>query len=206
MRAWLLLVVVVVTAARADARPGAVFIPPAEVDVGAETPVGDVVVGPSTEVRVGVHWASLYWRPTPLDIGIGYVGSYREVSASYAARGGDFEDRTLKLHGLYFNAAYAIESRKHWRTWLGARIEGMSGRFGGRSYDVIGVALRLAAELYSTGTGGGGSGDVAGFFAGSFALGVYVEGTRRTLPQELGPVGVGAGVTMRIPFIAAIGG
>jgi hypothetical protein len=202
MRGWLVLVVVVVTATRADAKPAAIFIPPAEVDLGAETPVGDVVVGPSTEVRVGMHWASLYWKPTPLDIGIGYIGSYRDVATSYATRG-ELDDRTFKLHGLYFNAAYAIDWRKHWRTWLGVRVEGMSGRLNGRSYDAIGIALRLAAELYSTGTGGVADHDAAGFFAGTFALGIYVEGVRRTLPEELGATGIGAGVTMRIPFIAA---
>ena len=186
---------------------GAIFIPPAEVDIGAGAPVGDVVVGPSTEIRVGMHWASMYWKPTPLDIGIGYVGSYREVIPAYAAHTSDFDDNTFKLHGLYFSAAYAIETHRNWRTWLGARVEGMSGSFAGQSYSVFGAALRLAAELYSTGVGGGGDRNVVGFFAGTFGLGVYVEGTRRfNLPAELGPNGVGAGVTMRIPFIAAIGG
>ena len=204
MREWFVLVVVAVTTSSAAAKPGVIFIPPAEVDLGADTPIGDVIVGTATEVRAGMHWASLYWRPTSLDIGIGYVGSYRSVAPPLSTRG--LEDHTFKLHGLYFNAAYAIETHTHWRTWLGVRIEGMSGHYDGRRYDVIGVALRLAAELYSTGTGAGGGNDVVGFFAGSFAVGVYVEGTHRTLPEELGATGVGAGVTMRIPFIAAFGG
>lgn len=91
-------------------------------------------------------------------------------------------------------------------TWLGARVEGMSGRFGGHRYDVLGGALRVAAELYSTGVGGAGDSRTVGVFAGTFALGVYVEGTARTLPAELGGLGVGAGLTMRVPFIAAAGG
>jgi len=207
MRGWLSFIVVAVTTSSAAASPGAIFIPPAEVDIGAGAPVGDVVVGPSTEVRVGMHWASLYWKPTPLDIGIGYVGSYRDVAPAYAAHTSELDNNTFKLHGLYFNAAYAIETHAHWRTWLGARVEGMSGSFAGHSYSVFGAALRLAAELYSTGAGGGGDRNVVGFFAGAFALGVYVEGTRRfNLPAELGPNSVGAGVTMRIPFIAAFGG
>jgi hypothetical protein len=82
----------------------------------------------------------------------------------------------------------------------------MTGSYAGQTYNVIGGALRLAAELYSTGTGATGDSHAVGFFAGSFALGVYVEGTRRNLPAELGPTGVGAGLTMRIPFIAAVGG
>src|SRR5262245_59628957 len=207
MRGWLGLVVVVVTTSSAAAKPGVIVIPPAEVDIGAGSPVGDVADGASTEVRAGMHWASLYWKPTPLDIGIGYAGSYRDVTAPFAARSSDGDDPTFKLHGLYFNVAYAIDAQPYWRTWLGVRLEGMTGSFGGRNYDVFGAALRLAAELYSTGVGGRSDPDVGGFFAGTFALGVYVEGTRRfNLPAELGPNSVGAGVSMRIPFIAAIGG
>jgi hypothetical protein len=190
----------------AFAKPGAIIIPPAEVDIGAGTPVGDVDVGPATEVRAGVHWASLYWKPTPIDIGVGYVGSYRDVAPSFAERTtSSDDDHSLALHGMYFSAAYAIEMHKHWRTWVGARVEGMTGHYGGRSYSVLGGALRLAAELYSTGVGAGGGSRTAGFFAGAFALGVYVEGTKRGLPAELGPIGVGAGITMRVPFIAAVG-
>jgi hypothetical protein len=207
MRGWLALGVVAVTTASADAKPGVIVIPPAEVDIGAGSPVGEVAVGASTEVRVGMHWASLYWKPTALDIGIGYVGSFRDVAPAYAERANVYEDHSLALHGLYFTAAYAIETQRHVRTWLGARVEGMTGNYGGRSYDVIGTALRLAAELYSTGVGGAGDSDAVGFFAGTFALGVYVEGVRRfNLPAELGANSVGAGVSMRIPFIAAIGG
>jgi hypothetical protein len=206
MRWWLALVVVGVTTSSAAASPGAIFIPPAEVDIGAGTPIGDVVVGSSTELRVGVHSASLYWKPTPVDIGIGYAGSYRDVTPSYAARASGYEDSTFKLHGLYFSASYAIEKHRHWRTWLGARVEGLNGSYGGHSYSVIGTALRIAAELYSAGVGGAGDSRAVGFFAGTFGLGVYVEGTRRfNLPAELGPNGVGAGLTMRIPFIAALG-
>jgi len=74
MRGCLALVVVAITAGRAAATPGAIIVPPAEVDIGAGTPIGgEVVVGPATELRVGMHWASLYWKPTPLDIGVGYA-------------------------------------------------------------------------------------------------------------------------------------
>ena len=67
-----------------------------------------------------------------------------------------------------------------------------------------GVALRLATELYTIGARAGGDNNALGFFAGAFAIGVYVEATRRTLPAELGPVGVAAGLTVRVPFIAAV--
>ncbi|HEY5924701.1 MAG TPA: hypothetical protein VIV11_23640, partial [Kofleriaceae bacterium] len=151
MRGWLSLIVVAVTATSVAAKPGAIFIPPAEVDLGAATPMGDVVVGTSTELRAGAHWASLYWKPTRLDIGIGYAGSYRDVAPAYAARSSEYDNPTLKLHGMYFSAAYAIESHRYHRTWIGVRVEGMSGSYGGQTYNVIGGALRLASELFHTG-------------------------------------------------------
>ena len=206
MRGWLVLVVLS-TSSVATAKPGAIFIPPAEVDIGAGTSIGDIAVGASTEVRAGVHWASLYWRPTPLDIGIGYAGSFRELLPPYAQRSLDPEQNQLSLHGMYFSMSYAIENHGFWRTWLGARVEGLSGDHAGKRYDVLGAALRIHSELYSTGAKGVGNNNVAAFFAGAFALGVYVEGTKRFgLPAELGSAGVGAGVTMRVPFILAIGG
>lgn len=206
MRGCLALVVVAVTTSSAAATPGAIAIPPGEVDIGAGATIGNVAVGTSTELRVGVHWASLYWKPTPLDIGIGYVGSYRDVAIGYATRSSDLTDHTLSLHGVYFSAAYAIEQHRYWRTWLGARVEGLTGSYDGRSYAAVGTALRLGAELYSAGVGGGGSSSAVAIFAGTFAVGVYVEGTRRfNLPAELGANGVGAGLSMRLPFIAALG-
>jgi hypothetical protein len=148
----------------------------------------------------------LYWRPTPLDIGIGYAGSYRAVATPTSERSFETDDNTLTLHGVYFSAAYAIENHRHWRTWLGGRVEGLTGSHAGRSLSVTGFAVRLASELYSAGVKGAADHRVAAFFAGAFALGVYVEGTKRFgLPAELGAVGIGAGVTMRVPFLAAVG-
>lgn len=111
----------------------------------------------------------------------------------------------LRLHGMYLELAYALERHRRWRTWLGARIETMTGEYRRRELEVAGVALRIGSEVYMAGarSRGGRYGGAIG--AGAFAIGVYVEGTARSLPNELGTVGLGAGVSVRVPFLAAIG-
>lgn len=191
------------------ASPGAIAIPPMSIDVGAGTPVGLAATATtvaSTELRIGASWASLYWKPTKFDVSIGYLGSYRTLLEGDAvARTTALPTNELRLHGLYTEVSYAIENHRHWRTWLGARIETLTGEYRERSLGAIGAAVRIGTELYSTGAHAGGDNRVVAMVAGAFAIGVYVEGTARTLPRELGPVGVGAGVSVRIPFIAAIG-
>lgn len=117
---------------------------------------------------------------------------------------GTYSEPTLTLNGLYFSLAYAIENHRHWRTWIGGRIETMTGDYHERSLDVIGGSVRISAEIFSAGVGAAGDRNVLAFMAGAWALGVYVEGTARNLPDELGPVGVGAGVSMRVPFLLAV--
>lgn len=204
----------VVTAAMAltsssSASPGAIAVPPMSIDVGAGTPVGLAATATtvaSTELRIGASWASLYWKPTRFDVTIGYLGSYRTLlEGDGLARQAALPTNELRLHGLYTEVSYAIENHRHWRTWLGARIETLTGEYRERPLGAIGAAVRIGTELYSTGAHAGGDSRVLAMVAGAVAIGVYVEGTARTLPRELGPVGVGAGVSVRIPFIAAIG-
>jgi hypothetical protein len=208
MRTLVVVVVLAASSVPAAAKPGAIAIPPVAVDLGAGTPLGDAPTAlASTELRIGASWASLYWKPTSVDFTLGYIGSFRDLAGDgLSLRGDVVPGTTLSLNGIYAETSYAVESHRHWRTWLGARVETLVGDYQSRTLDVVGGAVRLGAELYSTGVHGGGDRNVVAVVAGAFALGIYVEGTARTLPKELGPVGVGAGVSMRVPFIAAIGG
>ena len=207
MRASVLIAVFITATGTAAARPGGIVVPPAEIDFGVGTPIGNTDVTASTEFRAGIHWASLYWKPTALDIGAGYAGSWRGVEPRYIARqtgGGYIEDETLRLHGVYMQLGYAIENERNWRTWVGGRVEAFTGKLNYQDITVLGGALRIATEFYLNSIKSAG-GRGLGFYAGTWALGVYVEGIYRSLPVELGPVGVSAGVTARIPFIVAIG-
>jgi hypothetical protein len=208
MRALVIGAVVLVTTGTAIAKPGAIVVPPAEVEVGAASPIGpaaDAEVGTATEFRVGFHWASMYWKPTPIDFGIGFVASTRESFIAPASeRTLAPEDSGLSLKGAYVSGAYAIENHKHWRTWLGARLEMLSGSNNGERVTTTGVAVRLATELYSASVAGVADNHVAAFFAGAWALGVYVEGLHRGIPGDISEVDAAAGLTMRIPFIAGV--
>jgi hypothetical protein len=210
MRIGVVGAVLVVSTAVAHAKPGAIVVPPFEAEIGAASPVGSsqtAGVGTATEFRIGFHWASLYWRPTPIDIGVGFVMSSRESfggSIDRTAAVASPEDHSLSLSGGYVSAAYAIENHKHWRTWLGARLEMLTGSNQGENVTATGVAVRLATELYSAGAGGVADNHVAAFFAGAWALGVYVEGIHRGIPGDIGEVDAAAGLTMRIPFIAGV--
>jgi hypothetical protein len=196
---------VLLVASTASAGRGAVIlIPPAEVDVGAGSPVGAATVGASTEVLAGIHWASLYWHPTRVDIGIGYVGSFRQVLPDYSTRmTGAPGTNELSLNGAYLSLGYAIESHEHWRTWLDARVETMDASVGNESFPVLGEAFRVATEVYTSGAAAAGGSGGGALVAGALSVGVYVEAVHRDLPPELGPNGVTAGVSMRIPFLFA---
>jgi len=206
MRSLVVVALCLSSTAFAGGKPAGIIVPPIAAEVGAGTPIGHATpTANSTELRIGVHSASLYWKPTRFDVGIGFAGSYRSMPVDALAPSTDrLTDPGLSLSGLYFSFAYAIENHRHWRTWLGGRVDGLSGDYQGRSLNVVGGAVRLSAEIYAAGAGAAGDRNVLAFMAGAFALGVYIEGTARTLPDELGPVGIGAGVSMRVPFLLAV--
>ena len=132
----LLVVAVVVSAstfAFAGGKPAGIVVPPIEATIGAATPLGESTpAANSTEMHIGMHWASLAWTPTRLDIGIGYAGSTRTLPplTDPIARTTQIQTTELRMHGLYFSIAYAIESHRHWRTWLGARVETLLAKIG----------------------------------------------------------------------------
>lgn len=182
----------------AAARGGALALPPLEVDVAATAPVGGgEAVGPSTDVLVGVHWASLFWRPTNYEVGAGYVGSFRDL------RGGEPSDR-FRMHGGYLALGRTMFVARHVRTWVELRGEILRASAPGRDFSALGGALRFAAELYSAGIGGRSRPGSLAVFMGTFALGVFVEASHRDIPTALGPTGVSTGVSIRIPFVAAV--
>jgi len=199
-------VIVIAAASTAHAGSGAIAIPPMEVDVGEGAQLGAATVGPSTEILAGIHWASLYWHPTHYDIGIGYVGSYRQVVPGYALRETmPVAHDQLTLNGSYVSLGYTIDSHSWCRTWLDARVEALRGSVNNQSFNALGEALRISSELYVAGAAGGGGGGGGVLMAGTWALGVYVEAVHRALPAELGSTGVTAGMSFRIPFIIAAG-
>lgn len=193
MRFVLAVVATLTLAHTAHAGRGGIAIPPVEVDLGVGVPVGQLdEMLPSTEILAGLHWASLAWRPTRFDVGVGYVGSFRVVPE---------DSSSITMHGGYLSLGTTLVSQKHWRTWFVARGELLRVSDGERDMSALGSSLRVATEVFGAGAAGGSK----GFLVGTFALGVYLEATYRDVPKELGPVGLTSGVTCRLPFIVAGG-
>jgi hypothetical protein len=167
----------------------------------------------ATDVLVGVHWASLAWKPTSFDLGIGFVRSSRDLldpialartSGGSSASSAGSPQTSLDLDGGYITLGHTLFDRHHIRTWMMARGELLHGKFEGRAFSATGEAVRIATELYAPirPAGGGGVGGGGGL-VGTFAIGVYVEASHRALPDELGANGVTTGLSIRVPFILA---
>lgn len=191
------LVFVLATTSTAHAG-GAFLIPPIEVAMGANAPVGlGVITSTATELQIGVHWASLAWKPTRFDIGVGYTGSQRDFLRGHAIERGFAPNATFSLHGGYLHLATTIAGQRHWRTWIAARGELLRGDDGMRELSALGGALRIATELYASGA----AGDRNVFGIGTLAIGLYVEASYRDVPHELGATGLVTGISARIPFL-----
>ncbi|MBL9019488.1 MAG: hypothetical protein JNL83_35190 [Myxococcales bacterium] len=193
--------------------PGMIALPPLEIDIGHHIAIngGDAVTS-STEILVGVHWASLFWKPTSWDVGIGYVGSRRGLRPVYApalAPGGErsydatASEPQLSMDGTYLTLARTLYTRSSFRTWVELRGELLRVDNGLRTFSSLGGAVRFAAELYWAGVGGVSDRKAVAVFAGTWALGVFVEGGHRELATQLGPTGVTSGISVRIPLLFA---
>ena len=193
MRLALVVVASITLAGTAHAGKG-FLIPPVEIDVGVGVPVGDSQeAAMSTEVLAGLHWASLAWKPTSFDFGVGYVGSFRRAHDQPA----DEIEARLRMHGGYLSLSRRLVGIKHWRTWFTARGELLRVTDGRRDdFSAIGAALRVSTELFgSTAIGGN-----KGFLVGTAAIGLYFEATVRDVPAEYGRMGFTSGVLCRLPF------
>ena len=193
--------------------PAAIALPPLEVDVGATAIVrGGEAVGASTELLVGVHWASLIWKPTTWDIGVGFVGAYRPIRPGYRSlseRQGfekDTADPKLTMKGMYLTISRTVVTHGSFRSWIELRGELLRAETPTSTFSALGGAVRFAAELYWSGVGGASDKNAIALFAGTWAIGLFVEGSHRELATELGPTGLTTGLSIRIPFLLAAAG
>ena len=188
--------VLAVTAGRAAAGRGA-FVPPLEVELGhAVTGAPDGRQLESTQLLVGLSWASLYPKPTPVDVSVGVISTFRPADETMAtARVVDDEDDGDSAVGGYIDVAVRGAAGRYWRTWIGGRGELMDhGRVSG-----LGGAARASIEVWA-GTAAGGHNAL---ILGTVALSAWAETGLREQPDGGTASFVAAGLGMRLPLIVA---
>jgi hypothetical protein len=183
----------------AHAGGGAVFIPPMEVELGhAVSGAPDGSQDETTQLLVGVSWASLWPKPTPVDISVGVISTFHPAAddAMAAARGSSAPppDGDTACGG-YIDVAVRGASGKHWRTWIGGRGELMDhGRI-----NALGGAARASVEVWA----GTAAGDRNAFLVGTVALSAWAETGLREQPYGGAASFVAAGLGVRVPLILA---
>jgi hypothetical protein len=194
---------------------GALIVPPIRVDVGprslAQPTAGAASAG---QIALGLSWASLWPRATPVDVGIGVLSvsidestDHRDRGMSGVADAAEVRARSAApavataCYGSYLELSGRVVEGRHWRAWLGGRGELLRARLPGTDPGGLGVAARLSIEIYAGGAGGDHGMAVSGTVAG----GLYVEAGYRDLPGPLGGAGVSAGFSVRVPFILISG-
>lgn len=204
------LVFSILAAGPRPARAGGGFVPPMRIDVSpSSTLLGD---GPHVGMHVlaGLHWASLSPRwNNNLDIGIGYVyDGFRDDNGTPTAPDGALlaagpsaprDTPRTAAHGLYLEAARRTGGTHHRRSWLGLRAELLFGSVDGETRTGAGLVGRAAWELFTPIKASGCNGGALGMFG----VGVYLEAGARLLPDGRAGIMTTAGVSMRLPAIAA---
>ncbi len=158
-------------------------------------------------VLAGLHWASLSPRwNNPLDLGLGYVYDgfddprpAPDGALLAVAPGAERDAPRTSVHGIYFEAARRNGGTHHRRSWLGMRAEVLFGSVRGETRTGVGLVGRAAWELFTPVKASG----VNGGALGILGLGVYLEAGARLLPDGRAGVMTTAGVSVRLPAIAA---
>ncbi len=177
-------------------RPGPRFMMPLKIDIGTNGINTDQGYAKGISAAVGIHWASLSPKPTPIDIGIGVFGSLMATPSDPAMMG---SSEGIAFGGAYLEAGYSLAGGSWWRTWATARGEYIGSTAFGESDTGFGGTGRLSAELFSSGVGV----EPRGVFLGAYAVGVYVEAGGRDMAEGVSAFHAGAGLTFRTPLVFA---
>ncbi len=183
--------------ASAHAGRGA-FIPPMEIELGhAVTGAPDGGQIEATQLMVGISWASLYPRPTPIDVSVGFISTFSPADDDpmATARVTGPEEPDDVAAGGYIDVAVRGAAGRHWRTWIGGRGEIMDhGRI-----SALGGAARASIEIW-TGTS---SSERGALLCGTVALSAWAESGVREQPNGGAATFVAAGMGMRVPLLIA---
>ena len=206
-RAIIIGVVLGATAVTASAKPGAAIIPPMEIELGqAITASASGRQIESTQLLIGVSWASLWPRDTPVDVSVGVICNMTPVplardKVSGGAMGlpppGDVDTDA----GPFVDVALRTARGNAWRSWLGARGELIDQG----EVAALGIAARASVELWVPVKAADGGGNAMAAVFGTFALSAWAEAGLREQPHGAASF-VAAGLGARIPFLIVAGG
>ena len=173
----------------AHAVPG--ILPPVEITVGEAAVQSAHDAYTATQVTVALSWASLSPVVTPVDFGVGWIGSYApDVPASSPG----MPRRSRDAAGPFVMFALRAAAGAHWRAWLGARGELLYGDERG----LLGASAHGAIELWH----GVGVSASDGGLIGALGLSVFVDASVREDPAGGYARVLAAGFGGRLPLIA----
>jgi len=164
--------------------------------------MGVVTHSKNQQIEVGTHlgtrlsWASVHPnRKNKLDVGIGYeLDSFLSPSAQPKVHNAYHRQASKILHGPTVDASYRVNAGKHWRQWVGGRLEMPMRTVSGETYAGVGGSIRMSAEFFGVAKGRNA--------LGSFGLGGYIETGARYLPGGARALTTGAGLSVRLPLAA----
>ncbi len=204
--AFIIAAVLGATAVTASAKPGAAIIPPMEIELGqAVTASTSGRQIESTQLLIGVSWASLWPKDTPVDVSVGVICNMTPVPRGRAKLGtegprplaGDVDSDA----GPFVDVAVRTARGGAWRSWLGARGELIDQG----DVSALGVAARASVEIWVPVKAADSGGNSTAAIFGTFALSAWAEAGLREQPHGAASF-VAAGLGARIPFLIVAGG
>jgi hypothetical protein len=174
------------------------FVPPSRIDVAPVIDRGGRDV--ALHLAAAVSWASLRAAPeTTQEIGLGYVhqgGAGRQAPATegLAPLGPPASIRPA-LHGAFVEVGRRIHRRGAYRTWATSRLEFLTASVDGHRRHGLGAVTHLHWEMFSPVRSRGALGTVG--------LGVFAEAGARRVAGQPGALFGLAGLSLRLPLMAA---
>jgi hypothetical protein len=190
-----------VMCASGAARAGSgAFIPPLKLDVGRMTEHVAGVDRVGGEMMLGINLATLYPKPMPFDLGVGWINVDVDGGAPPAM---PLSEVTVDpapaavtvSNGWYVEASGLLGGGEHWRTWLTSRGE----MFHGAGHDEYGAFVRVSGEVWAGAVGG----DHSAAVCGVVALGAWAEVGERQEPDGERARVAATGLSLRVPLLIA---
>lgn len=191
-----------VVCASGVARAGSgAFIPPMKLDVGRMTEHVGGVDRAGGELMLGINLATLYPKPMPFDLGVGWVDVSLDGGAPAAMPLSEITDpgpgpaAVTVSDGWYVEASGLLGGGEHWRTWLTSRGE----MFHSAGRSEYGAFVRVSGELWAGAVGG----DHSAAVCGVVSLGAWAEVGERQEPDGERARVAATGLSVRVPLLIA---